>query len=329
MGSPRSRLAFLPVLALITAACNAAGAATAPPASSTTASDQPCPTAPAPSDTSAWQPPASPPSAIPLFIANPGELVCGPNRILLSFLDQDNNSIGAPDRTVSVAFYDLGRDVASPIAKVDGTFVWAIENERGDYILNVDFPEAGAYGAEITTAVGSGPAETTRTTFDVEPSSPVVKVGDHAPASKTPTLSDVGGDPTRISTDPSPDPALYQTSVDQALANHQPFVLIFATPKFCVSAQCGPTLDRIKPFVARYPSVAFINVEPYKLKLVDGELQADVDSQGQLQPTDTTLQWNLQSEPWVFVVDRNGIVRASYELIFSDQELTTALDSVK
>ena len=49
-------------------------------------------------------------------------------------------------------------------------------------------------------------------------------------------------------------------------------MLVFATPKFCTSAQCGPTLDKIKPFAAQYPGVTFINVEPYKLKLVDGVL---------------------------------------------------------
>jgi hypothetical protein len=35
------------------------------------------------------------------------------------------------------------------------------------------------------------------------------------------------------------------------------------------------------------------------------------------------------SEPWVFVVDRQGIVRGSFGLIFSDAELTGALDAVK
>ena len=77
-------------------------------------------------------------------------------------------------------------------------------------------------------------------TFDVQPSSPVVKVGDHAPASKTPTLADVGGDVGRISTDDDPEPAFYETSVDEALADHEPFVLIFATPKFCKTRPVRP-----------------------------------------------------------------------------------------
>ena len=106
-------------------------------------------------------------------------------------------------------------------------------------------------------------------------------------------------------------------------------MLIFATPKFCTSAQCGPTLDRIKPFATEYPSVTFINVEPYKLKLVDGVLQADLDPSNQLQTVATTDEWHLFNEPNVFVVNKDGIVTANFELIFSDAELTAALDTVK
>ncbi|HET9682371.1 MAG TPA: hypothetical protein VFP19_10060, partial [Candidatus Limnocylindrales bacterium] len=264
-----------------------------------------------------------------VLIAQPGELVCGPNRVLFSFVDASGRPLGSPDRTASLAIYDLAKDPSTPLATVDGTFIWAIEGSRGVYVANVTFPEAGRYGAEFRTAAAGAQAAPIRLTFDVQPSNGVVKVGQPAPASKTPTLADVGGDASKISTDSSPDPAFYKTSVDAALAAHQPFLLIFATPKFCVSQQCGPTLDRVKPFVTKYPSVTFINVEPYKLKLDGGSLTADLDAQGNLQPTDTTIQWGLLSEPWVFVVDRTGIVRGSFELIFSDAELTAALDAVK
>jgi hypothetical protein len=253
----------------------------------------------------------------------------GENRVLFSLLDCVSRPIGAPDRSATLAIYQLDRDAATPIVTVDGTFVWAIENERGIYIANVQFPESGRYGAEFQTSVAGGAPEIVRLTFDVQPSSAIIKVGDQAPASKTPTLADVGGDPTHISTDSHPEPAFYETSVDQALADGKPFVLIFATPKFCTSAQCGPTLDRIKPYAARYPTVTFINVEPYKLKLVDGVLQADVDANGGLQVAPIVDEWHLFNEPTVYVVDRTGVVREVFELIFSDAELTAALDTVR
>jgi len=289
-----------------------------------------CGTAPAIDPASVgWGQAATQPTVFPILIANPGELVCGPNRILFSFVDAANNPIGAPDRTASISIYDLARNAGTPIAQAQGTFVWAIENERGVYVANVAFPEAGTYGAEFTTAKAGAAPEQIRLAFDVQPSNGVVKVGQKAPSTPTPTLSQVGGDASRISTDTSPLPAFYQVSESDALAQHKPFLIVFATPKFCTSQQCGPTLDRLKPYVEQYPTVTFIHVEPYKLTYDNGELQAVLDPYTGLIPTDVTTTWGLESEPWVFVVDRDGIVRGSFELIFSDQELTAALDAVK
>jgi hypothetical protein len=287
-----------------------------------------CQTAPQPADLSGWQTPATPPPIYPLLIANPGELTCGPNRLLFMFLDPSNNVLSKPDRTASVAIYDLGRDPRKPVVTVSGTFVWAIENERGIYVANVDLPEAGTYGAQFSTSVGGGAPTIVRTTFSVDATTSLVRVGQHAPSTKTPTGADAGGNLATISTDAKPDPALYKTSEDQALALHQPFLIVFATPKFCTSAQCGPTLDRIKPFVTKFPTVDFIHVEPYELKLENGSLQAVMTNQA-LTPAAITNTWGLSSEPWVFVVDRQGIVRGSFGLIFSDAELTGALDAVK
>jgi len=301
------------------------GPASSPGSSGTTA----CPSAPSPPDGLAGWSKAAQSDILPLLINPPGQVVCGQNRILFTIAKQDGTPVGAPDRTARISFYNLGRDPSKPIASADGTFVWAIKDARGIYVANASFPEAGQYGAEITTAKAGGTPESLRLRFDVQPSSTVIGVGDKAPASKTPTLADVAGDASHISTDPHPDPAFYETSVDQALAKHEPFVVIFATPKFCTSAQCGPTLDSIKPYVTKYPTVTFINVEPYKLKLVGGTLQADLDANNGLQATAVTDEWHLVNEPIVFAVDRSGTVTASFELIFSDAELTAALDAIK
>ena len=103
----------------------------------------------------------------------------------------------------------------------------------------------------------------------------------------------VGGDLAKISTDAKPDPAFYQTSVADALAAQKPFILIFATPKFCTSQQCGPTLDHFKPIAAAHPDVTFINVEPYKLQVKDGSLQPVLDANNGLIATDISNAWGL------------------------------------
>jgi hypothetical protein len=272
---------------------------------------------------SAWGPPATSPTLFPLLVSN--YVTCGKARILFLYLDASNNVASAPDRTASVAFYDLGRDPDEVVATTEGKFIWTIQDERGMYIADVDLPAAGIWGAEFTTEAPGSPAETVRMTFEVHDTSPTAAVGDPAPASDTPTLEDVDGDVKLISTDADPVPDFYSTSVADALAEHQPFVLVFATPKFCTSAQCGPTLDRLKPVAAEHPEVTFINVEPYQLQVVEGQLQPLLDANGGLQATDITEEWGLLTEPWIFAVDRAGIVRGSYELIVSDDELDSVL----
>ncbi len=331
---PRA-LALALAFGTLTAACQPNQSAAPTGASGSGAA---CATAPSvPDDLAGWGPPATAPTVFPTIIALPGQLACGSTRLLFTILGASEGlpsqppttvPIGSPDRSVKLDLFNLGRDPEKAFASVDGTFVWAIEDERGIYYANVDFPEAGRYGAQFTTAEGGGAPETLRLTFDVQPTSPEVRVGDKAPSATTPTIASVGGDVTHVSTDGTPDPKFYEKSLDGALADGEPIALVFATPKFCTSAQCGPTLDRIKPFLDRYPSVTFINVEPYQLQLVDGTLQPELDANSQLQVTPITDEYTMV-EPAVIVIDREGIVRAKFDLIFGDEELTAALDAVK
>ncbi len=285
-----------------------------------------CASAPAPSDMSAWGPPATSPTLIPVMVSN--YVGCGRARILFLYLDGDNNVASAPDRSATVAFYDLGQDPNAVAATAEGEFVWTIEDDRGMYILNVDLPQAGTWGAEFTTEAPGSAAETVRLTFEVHDDSPTVAVGEQAPASDTPTLDDVGGDVARISTDEEPNPDFYSTSVADALTAHEPFVLVFATPKFCASAQCGPTFDRVKAMAADHLEVTFINVEPYKLHEVDGQLEPLLDATGNLQAAEPANAWGLLVEPWIFAVDRGGIVRGSFELTVTDLELEAVIAEI-
>jgi hypothetical protein len=330
--TPRSPLAVVAALVLIVAACGPPGSSPAgsSPASSPggSAAGGACPATPEPAgEPEGWELASQRPSVIPQII---GSSACGPTRLMFSFLDAQNVPVAAPDRSVEVALFDLGADPAKPVLSGPATFIWAIEPTVGVYVFNADFPTAGAWGAELKTAVGDAAPETIRMRFDVQPDLTVIAVGEKAPASDTPTLADVGGDITKISTDDEPVEAFYETSVADALAAKKPFVVAFATPKFCQSQQCGPTLDRVKPIAAAHPDVTFINVEPYQLEVVDGQLQPVLTGEPpQLTPAASVDEWGLLSEPWVFVVDRNGIVTGSFMLIFSDEELEAAVTAVE
>jgi hypothetical protein len=268
---------------------------------------------------------ASTASVLPVPVSS--ELSVGTNRYLFTFVDATTNTpVGAPDRTASVQFTGPANQA---IPSTPGKFIWAIENVTGIYVATVDFPAAGDWVAEYTTAAAGKPAERIKFSFTVLDKKHVIVPGDKAPSVDTPTLASVGGDVSKISSDANPVKAFYETSVADALAAHKPFVLVFATPKFCQSRACGPTLDKVKTVAAAHPGITFINVEPYKLSDDQGQLQPVLDANNNLQTVPASEAYGLLSEPYVFVVGGDGIVKASFELIFTPEEIDKALADLK
>ena len=305
-------------------ACSAGAATDAPPTAASMAVSTPATEA-----VDGWPLPgqATTTSFIPVLAS--AENVVGRSRFLLTLVDRDNRPIASPDRAVTLKMYDLAKDPATPTQTVPADFLWAIEGERGFYVAYVDFPRAGEWGVEVDVAQQGAAPEAARVRFDVREKGATVQVGEDAPSVKTPTLADVGDDAARLSTDPSPDPSLYAVSVKDALDRHEPFVLVFATPAFCQSRVCGPTLDLVKEIKASEPEMTFINVEPYQLAWKDGALQPVLDANGQLTPVPSVEAYGLLVEPWIFVVDRDGIVRGSFEAVVSEKELRDAIDAVR
>ena len=65
----------------------------------------------------------------------------------------------------------------------------------------------------------------------------------------------------------------------------------------------------------------FIHVEPYDVPRVRRGECANLGDCVVL----TTSEWGLESEPWVFIVDRGGIIAGKYEGLVSYEELEAAL----
>ena len=281
--------------------------------------------APTPIPNKSVAPASGAPAILPIPIT--GAFRVGDNRVVFTLTDSSGQrQVAAPDRSLAIGYHGPNGET---IASAPQTFIWAIEGINGVYVGHTTFASAGQWTADFTTATPGSAAETTSFSFDVRDKVEVVSPGDPAPSVATPTLADVGGDVARISTDAKPVKRFYETSEADALAAKKPFVLIFATPKFCKSTVCGPTLDKLKPVAAAHPEMTFINVEPYKLQLTDGQLQPVLDAQNNLVPAEATNAFRLSSEPYVFVVGADGKVSASFELVFSPEEIETAIKAVE
>jgi hypothetical protein len=143
----------------------------------------------------------------------------------------------------------------------------------------------------------------------------VPKVGDRAPKVSTPTKASVSGNLASIDTRVPP-----STMHDEDLADvvgKKPVVLLFATPALCQSRVCGPVVDIAEQVKARGARGAtFIHQEIYRDNEVSKGLRPQV------------AKWNLRSEPWLFVIDKNGRITYRVEGPFSVNELERAVNRV-
>ncbi len=273
--------------------------------------------------------PGWPPNAasdlIPIPVST--ELVVGPNRMLVNLITQQNEPLASPDRPVQFRLYNLAEDAATPKIDTPATYLPTIQGLPGLYRASVSFNGAGFWGLETVTTEADGTHRTGRMVFQVAQTGSTPAIGAQAPTSDTPTATTPDGI-AHISSDTKPDPDFYKVSEPDALAQHKPFVIVFATPAFCRSATCGPTLNLVKQAAADYKDkLTFIHMEPYELTYTNGQLQPVLSEDDLPIPDDATNIWGLPTEPYTFVVDANGKITAKFEGVVSIDELRAALDA--
>jgi hypothetical protein len=252
--------------------------------------------------------------ACPIVASSTAEIVPDMNRLLVGLINDDDAPIASPKIDMHIDFFKLDESTTEPKFERDMDFVWTVQNVVGLYVTEPEFDSPGVWGAEITVE-GDGVNETIKQRIVVSPESPTPAIGEEVPSAKTPTKDDVK-DLAEISTDPKPDPAFYELSIDEALEKHEPFVVAFATPKFCQTQFCGPTLDKVKKVAKDFPNVNFIHSEIYQNLEPENPVVSAV------------TDWGLPSEPWVFVVDADGKLVQKYEVAFSPDELAAELEKL-
>ena len=88
-------------------------------------------------------------------------------------------------------------------------------------------------------------------------------------------------------------------------------------------------METVKAAAAPYgEQIDVIHVEPYKLQLIDGRPQPELDANGGFQVVPSALEWGIPVEPYVFVVDADGKLAAKFEGAIGADELQTAIDAV-
>jgi hypothetical protein len=264
------------------------------------------------------------------------EAVAGKNRIAIGLV-RNNTPLNDPDAKVHLRFFNL--DEQNPQVKFEAdTAYYGQGLPAGFYVAYPNFDKPGNWGVEIQVALaGQAQPSVSRNRLEVKQSSEVPNIGQPAVSVKTPTAKDVP-DIAQLSSGPNPDPAMYQISLDQALKNGKPTALLFATPAFCKTATCGPSLDVMQGLQKQYgQNVNFIHVEVYKYPF-DQSVQLQekaIRERGSLTAeelqasfADAMTAWRLQSEPWLFLIDKQGTVASRYEGGITKEEIGPALEKL-
>ena len=96
----------------------------------------------------------------------------------------------------------------------------------------------------------------------------------------------------------------------------KPVALLFATPALCQSRVCGPVTDIAAQMQSKYGDrMAFIHQEVYRDNNPDKGLRPSLQA------------FRLQSEPWLFTIDRRGRVAARLEGSFGFRDFEAAVRS--
>jgi hypothetical protein len=251
----------------------------------------------------------------------------GYNRFLFNVYDASYRQLASPDVAGRVDFYALERDPDTPAWRTGATYL-SSGLGRGLYRTEVEFDCIGEWGAEIHIEGEDGTWLTERLRFAVNPLGSTPAIGAAPPLSDSLTAT-TAAEAAAISTDPNPYLPAYDKTVAETVTSGKPSFVFFATPAFCQTGVCGPTVELVKSVAREHPDeLEFVNVEPYRLHLTENGLQPLLGEDGQLQPVDAAIEWGIPIEPYLFVLDADGNVFAKFEGVVGGDELRAAVEDV-
>jgi hypothetical protein len=246
----------------------------------------------------------------------------GSNRVVFGLVDRDGTPVRSDDSQVQASYLPPGESAGEVRDTATAKFrQWPV-GAQGVFTTNLNFNTAGIWQIEVDTTNSAGNAVTALGAIQVQAETTTPSIDQPAPASVTLTGDQVD-DLAAITSSPRPDPDLYRLSVHEALGAGKPSVVVFATPAFCVTATCGPQVEIISQLKERFSDRAnFVHVEVYKNPhLIEGGRPAGGFVKA-------VSEWKLPTEPWTFIMDQDGLVRAKFEAFTTLEELEQGLQSV-
>jgi hypothetical protein len=258
----------------------------------------------------------SPGSSTLQAVVAASELVVGTQQRVPIGITDHNTPVS--DATVHVRSFVLNGSSGTFKGQSDAPFKGEGLQGAGTYVAHLDFDKAGDWGVEVTVSRPNGAHATARLPMNVLALPVVPGVGQPAPVTHNPTVKDVADVETIDSGRPPDD--MHQLSIADAIQQHRPALVVFATPAFCTSNTCGPEIKVVQGLEPAYRDrLAFIHVEIYR------DYKPDPAKR---QLAQSVVDWRLQTEPWVFLIDSKGIIQSRFEGPTAGDELKAAIDQL-
>ncbi|MBI4494882.1 MAG: FixH family protein [Chloroflexi bacterium] len=281
------------------------------------ACQQPAPQPPSPRPQSAGLKPSASPASAPFTVVLPAsDLAVGKNRFLLALLDQTNKPISSAE--VRLRFFKLEGGQGTLKGEGEARYYGTGLGDRGVYVARTAFDAPGAWGVEVAVRRDGQDLGAARHSFEVQADSLTPALGAGIPASAIPTATSAAEIEKICSARPVDD--FHSLSIADALAAGKPFLLLFASPGFCRSQTCGPSLQVVQGLRDLHGDrLNYLHVEVYQ--------DPDQGAPG-LKPVPAVVEWNLPSEPWLFLVDARGKVFDKFEGGITVEETTPATEAL-
>ena len=198
---------------------------------------------------------------------------------------------------------------------------------RGVYgVESIRFDDPGFWEVAVTLEI-DGERQRATAAFEVGAEAHVPVSGDPAPRTQNLLPGDTGAPPdavdSRAEDDGSvPDPELHRETVASAIESGRPVMVVVSTPVFCVSRFCGPITDTVQQLAREHAGdMAFVHIEVWR----DFEEET-------INKTAAEWIWPDQAgqpaEPWVFVVDRDGMIVERWDNVATEEDLRAAVAEV-
>jgi len=250
----------------------------------------------------------------------PGTADFGPGRVRLTFLviDDEGRVVTRPTARVWIARGLEQEPFAETTARSEPIGVEGSEEADAEaiFVTHLELAEPGTYWVLAEPEGGRKIQAIGNVVVVDDPAAPAV--GEPAVASETPTIASTGGDFEALTTQSPPDRELLEHSIADSLEAKVPFVVTFATPRYCQTRTCGPVVDVVDAVREQYGSqgVRFIHVEIYE------------DNDPAKETNRWVREWNLPSEPFTFVVGADGLIKERFEGTVSVRELAEAVEQL-